>query len=219
MGKIIAAGGHKGGIGKSTQLVSMAVCVTKKGKSACFLEIDKQGSIKDFCEERKGNESLTQIPYFECYTDVQGVARKLAAKYDYVFLDTPGLQSPEFMKALSCADILLTFVEPGSGIEINTLGKLVFDVKTAQAGLNPDMKAWIVLNKCSTNPTDTEASELRQQLNDDPDWLPVPRQRIFTRGAHKKAYNNGMGVHEFNDKNGNKARGEIELLLKEIDVL
>ncbi|EFO2067409.1 peptidyl-arginine deiminase, partial [Escherichia coli O8] len=29
----------------------------------------------------------------------------------------------------------------------------------------------------------------------------------------------GMGVHEYDDKRGNKARGEIELLLKETDVL
>ncbi|HDV3785729.1 TPA: peptidyl-arginine deiminase, partial [Escherichia coli] len=181
----------------------------------CFLETDSQGSIKDFIEERQANASLSEIPYYECYTDIPAMVQKLAARFDYVFVDTPGMKSPAFVKALSCADIVLTFVEPGSGIEINTLGRLVFDIKTAQAGVNPSMKAWIVLNKCATNPSDSEASELRNQLNDDPDWLPVPRQRIYMRTAHKKAYNCGMGVHEYNDKRGNKARGEIELLLKE----
>lgn len=219
MGKIITVAGHKGGIGKSTVLCSLCVCVIIKGKTACFLETDSQGSIKDFIEERKTNDRLSEIPYFECYTDIPAMARKLAARFDYVFVDTPGMKSPAFVKALSCADILFTFIEPGAGIEINTLGRLVFDIKTAQAGVNPSMKAWIVLNKCSTNPSDSEASELRRQLNDDPDWLPVPRQRIYMRTAHKKAYNGGMGVHEYDDKRGNKARGEIELLLKETDTL
>lgn len=196
----------------------MCVC-HQKGKTACFLETDSQGSIKDFIEERQANTSLSEIPYYECYTDIPAMVKKLAARFDYVFVDTPGMKSPAFVKALSCADVVLTFVEPGSGIEINTLGRLVFDIKTAQAGINPSMKAWIVLNKCATNPSDSEASELRNQLNDDPDWLPVPRQRIYMRTAHKKAYNCGMGVHEYNDKRGNKARGEIELLLKETNII
>lgn len=87
------------------------------------------GSIKDFIEERKTNERLSEIPYFECYTDIPAMARKLAARFDYVFVDTPGMKSPAFVKALSCADILFTFIEPGAGIEINTLGRLVFDIK------------------------------------------------------------------------------------------
>ncbi|ELO2858964.1 AAA family ATPase, partial [Escherichia coli] len=53
MGKIITVAGHKGGIGKSTVLCSLCVCVIRKGKTACFLETDSQGSIKDFIEERK----------------------------------------------------------------------------------------------------------------------------------------------------------------------
>ncbi|HCS0225486.1 TPA: AAA family ATPase, partial [Escherichia coli] len=52
MGKIITVAGHKGGIGKSTVLCSLCVCAIRKGKTACFLETDSQGSIKDFIEER-----------------------------------------------------------------------------------------------------------------------------------------------------------------------
>ena len=219
MGKIITVAGHKGGIGKSTQLISIAVCIALKGKSVCFLECDKQGSIKDFYDTRTENGILPEIPYFQCFTDIVSQAKKLAGKFDFVCLDTPGSQSPEFMKALACADFMITLIKPGSDIEINTLGKLVYDVKTAQAALNKTLKAYIVLNKCDTSPTDMEASDLRKMLNDDPDWLPVPRQRIYSRKAHEKAYNRGMGVHEFNDKNGNKARGEIELLLKEIELI
>lgn len=219
MGKIIAAAGHKGGPGKSTQIISIGVCLAMKGKSVCWLETDKQGSLQDFVETRKENGITLEIPLFRNFTDIAATARKLTTKFDYVLLDTPGQQSAEFMKSLVCSDIVLTFADPGSSIETNTLGKVVYDIKTAQAGLNPHLNAYIVLNKCDTDPRDTEASEFRKLLSDDPDWLPVTRQRIYYRKAHKKAYNSGMGVHEYNDKCGNKARGEIELLLKEINVL
>lgn len=219
MGKIIAVGSHKGGVGKSTVLLSMLINLILKGHRCCVLECDDQHSIADAIATRTESGVTPNIEYHECYTDIPERARKLATTNDYVFLDTPGKKSAEFRKALACADILLTFIEPGADIEINTLGQMVHDVKTAQAGLNAEMKAWIVLNKCPTDPRDTEAAELRQLLNADTDWLPVPRQRIYFRKAHKKAYNAGMGVHEYNDKQGNKARGEIELLLKEVGII
>ena len=219
MGKIIGFGSHKGGVGKSTHLLSLLVCLTLRGKKCAVLECDDQLSIKDWNEERQANGITPEIAYHECYTNIEERARKLAKTNDFVFLDTPGRKSAEFRKMLECADILITLVAPGSQIEINTLARLVHDVKTAQAGLNPNLKAWIVLNKCPTDPRDNDASELRQMLNDDPDWFPVPRQRIYSRKSHQGAYNAGMGVHEYNDKQGNKARGEIELLLKEIGLI
>lgn len=218
MGKLLGFGSHKGGVGKSTQAINVAVFLTLAGKKVAFLEVDDQRSIADALETRNETPNLTSIDYYECYTDIVERARKLAEKYDFVVIDTPGRKSPEFRKTLACVDILLTFIEPGAQVEINTLAMFVNDVKTAQASLNPLMKAYIVLNKAATDPRDTEASELRKMLNDDPDWLPVPRQRIYSRKAHKGAYNSGMGVHEFNDKQGNKARGEIEILLKEIEI-
>lgn len=218
MGKIIVFGSHKGGVGKSTILVSMLTHLLRSGKKCAVLECDDQHSIHDWLTERNERNIQPEIDYSECYTDIAERARKLAKKNDYVLLDTPGKKSAEFRKALSCADVLLTFIEPGAQVEINTLAEMVNDVKTAQASLNPAMQPWIILNRCSTDPRDQDAAELRKMLNSDPDWLPVPRQRLYSRKAYKQAYNAGQGVHEFNDKSGNKGRGEIELLLKEISV-
>ncbi|RAH26342.1 ParA family protein [Pantoea agglomerans] len=219
MGKIIVFGSHKGGVGKSTLLVSILVCLHRAGYKCAVLECDDQNSIKDFLAERKEQGITPDFDYHECYTDIAERARKLASRYDFVLLDTPGKKSAEFRKALTCADTLLSFIEPGAQVEINTLSQMVNDVKTAQSSLNPSMQPWIVLNRCSTDPRDQDASELRQMLNDDPDWLPVTRQRIYLRKAYKQAYNTGRGVHEHQDNNGNKGRGEIELLLQEVGLI
>ncbi|KGT86306.1 peptidyl-arginine deiminase [Erwinia typographi] len=219
MSKIVVFGSHKGGVGKSTLLVSILVYLMRKGKKCAVLEGDDQNSIKDWLAERREQDIVPDVEYFECYTDIAERARKLATRFDFVLLDTPGRKSAEFRKALTCADYLLTFIEPGAQVEINTLSQMVNDVKTAQASLNPTMHPWIVLNRCSTDPRDQDATELRQMLNDDPDWLPVTRQRIHARKAYKQAYNSGRGVHEYQDNNGNKGRGEIEMLLQEINLI
>ncbi|AHF74789.1 putative plasmid partition protein A [Candidatus Sodalis pierantonius str. SOPE] len=215
---ILMFGSHKGGVGKSTMLIMILIyLMNKRGKKCAILECDDQRSIKDWATERI-NLGLSTIDYFESYTSIADKARKLNNTYDYVFLDSPGKKSPEFRKGLSCADVLLSFIDPTAQIEINTLAQLVADVKEAQT-LNTKLSAWLILNRCPTDPRDTEASSLRSMLNDDPDWLPVPRQRIFYRKAYKTAYNTGMGVHEYNDKSRNKARAEIELLVKELKII
>jgi chromosome partitioning protein len=219
MGKIIVFGSHKGGVGKSTMLVSILAYLLRAGKKCAVLECDDQNSIKDWLAERRDQGITPDVDYFECYTDIPERARKLAGRFDFVLLDTPGKKSAEFRKALTCADTLLSFIEPGAQVEINTLSQMVNDVKTAQSALNATMQPWIVLNRCSTDPRDQDASELRQLLNDDPDWLPVTRQRLYSRKSYKQAYNAGQGVHEYQDKSGNKGRGEIECLLNEIGLI
>ncbi|ECD9518246.1 peptidyl-arginine deiminase, partial [Salmonella enterica subsp. diarizonae] len=76
------------------------------------------------------------------------------------------------------------------------------------------------MNKCDTHPSDIDASSFRKDIEADQDnWIPVARQRLYQRKAYKRAYNEGVSVHEFNDRRGNQARGEIELLLRELELL
>ncbi|CNK26285.1 plasmid partitioning protein [Yersinia aldovae] len=218
-GLILLFGSHKGGVGKSTLLISIAVALAKlTRKRIVILETDSGHSIKRWIEYRDEAEITPIIHYAENYTTIEKTAQKLAETCDYVLIDSPGHDSAEFRKALSVADILFSPIDPNSQIEIDRVADLAVTVKTAQAKLNPNLRAYVILNKCSTRPSDTEASSVYKMLNDDPDWLPVPKQRIYERTAHKRIFAVGKGIHEYNDNNGNKARGELELLLKETGI-
>lgn len=216
---IVLIGSHKGGVGKSTVLINLLMCLKlKTGKRIAVLECDEQRSVKMWLDERRERGIAPDVDYFECYTHIPDTVRRLASKYDLLLLDAPGSKSPEFRKCLAVADKFISLVDPTAQIEINTLGELVVDVRQAQAAINPGLEALIVMNRCPTHPGDQDASTFRKMMNDDPDWLPVARQRLFSRTAYKRAYNDGVSVHEYSDKSGNKARAEIELLATELDL-
>lgn len=219
---IILVGSHKGGVGKSTIYIHILMCLLlKSGKRIAGLECDDQHSVKDWLDDRQARGIATpDIDYYECYHDIPAMARKLDKKYDYVLLDAPGRRSPEFSKCLAVADLFISLLDPSSQIEINTLGLMVADVRQYQASINKSLRGVLVMNRCDTHPSDVDAKNFRMDIEADIDnWLPVARQRLFQRKSYKRAYNEGVCVHEYNDRKGNYARGEIELLLIELGLL
>lgn len=218
---IILVGSHKGGVGKSTVYIHILMClILKSGRRIAALECDDQRSVKDWLDERRAQGFTPDVDHYECYHDIPAMARKLDKKYDVVLLDAPGRRSPEFSKCLAVADLFISLVNPSAQIEINTLGLMVADVFQYQASVNKGLKAVLVMNKCDTHPSDIDASSFRKDIGaDQANWPPVARQRLYQRKAYYRAYNEGLSVHEFNDRQGNLARGEIELLLRELDLL
>ncbi|AWK15602.1 ParA family protein [Candidatus Fukatsuia symbiotica] len=216
---IILIGSHKGGVGKSTQFINVLMCLLLKGKKVVLLECDDQRSIKMWIDERREKKIPPDFDYHECYTNIRETALRLAKKNNIVLIDAPGRKSPEFRKCLSVADLFISLVDPTAQIEVNTLGEMVVDVKWVQSSINLGLKAFIVMNRCPTDPRDRDASTFYKMMNDDKDWLRVAHQRIYQRTAHKRAYNNALSVYEYNDKLSNKARGELDLLLAELGII
>lgn len=212
-GKIGVFGSDKGGVGKTTELVSSAVALailTKK--KVGIIEADSQRSAKKWNDRRKEAGLLPEIFFKEAYgRELEKVAKKMAQDCDYVLIDTAGRDSVEQRISLTFADIFLSFVQP-SQVDLETLEEHTIKVREGWK-LNPNMRVLHVLNRCPTHLADTDAQDTYEMLTSDPDWwLPVARQRIYDRKAHRRAFAEAMGVHEGSD---NKAKGELELLLKE----
>lgn len=218
---IVLLGSHKGGVGKSTMFIHILMClILMSGRKVAALECDDQHSVKDWLDERRENGTLPDVDYFECYTNIGDMARRLDKKYDIVLMDAPGRKSSEFRKCLAVADLFISWVDPSSKIEINTLGEMVVDVRQVQAAFNPSLKSVLVMNRCDTHPSDQDATNFRKAIEaEQDDWLPVARQRVYMRKPYKRAYNEALSVHEYKDRNSNQARAEIELLLKEVGLL
>ena len=175
---------QKGGSGKSTLCISLAVAAQEAGQSVCILEMDRQATVSDWAEHRKADTpEVAQIDA----TQLDDIMNRLRdSDFDYVFIDTPGVDSPGTLAAIRAADLCVIPCRP-------TPADLRAFKPTLAAIYRLEKKFAFVLNQ--TPPRS-------YRVRDAADGLAVlgvlPDVNIVTRNDHQDALGMGQGVTEFN---------------------
>jgi chromosome partitioning protein len=175
---------QKGGSGKSTLCISLAVAAQEAGQSVCILEMDRQATVSDWAEHRKANTpEVAQIDA----TQLDDIMNRLRdSDFDYVFIDTPGVDSPGSLAAIRAADLCVIPCRP-------TPADLRAFKPTLAAIYRLEKKFAFILNQ--TPPRS-------YRVRDAADGLAVlgvlPDVNIVTRNDHQDALGMGQGVTEFN---------------------
>jgi chromosome partitioning protein len=187
---------QKGGSGKSTLCISLAVAAQEAGRSVCILEMDRQATISDWAENRASeNPEVAQVDA----TQIEAVMERLqGSAYDYIFIDTPGVDSAGTLSAIRAADLCVIPCRP-------TPADLRAFKPTLAAIYRLEKRFAFVLNQ--TPPRS-------YRIRDAADGLAVlgvlPDVNVVMRNDHQDAIGVGQGVTEFNP-NG-QAAGEIRRL-------
>jgi chromosome partitioning protein len=175
---------QKGGSGKSTLCISLAVAAQEAGANVCILEMDRQATVSDWAEHRQ-----TETPEVAQIDETQlgDVMRVLqGSAYDYVFIDTPGVDSPGTLSAIRAADLCVIPCRP-------TPADLRAFKPTLAAIYRLEKRFAFVLNQ-------TPPRSYRNR--DAADGLAVlgvlPDVNIVARTDHQDAIGLGQGVTEFN---------------------
>lgn len=103
--KIICVTNEKGGCGKSTLSVHIAVTLEKKGYYVGMMDLDPHGSMTKWFNQRESSDpDLLQIPL----NQLEGAIPQLdAAGVDFLIIDTPGFEHHDFTAVFELSDVLL----------------------------------------------------------------------------------------------------------------
>ena len=128
-GHIIVVGNEKGGAGKSTMAVHLAIACARCGLKVAALDLDRrQRTFERYFENRKrwAEQNGADLPKPEFSFLAQAVAAdrvgaereeklatqdliaKMASTHDIVIIDAPGADTPASRAAHGCADTLIT---------------------------------------------------------------------------------------------------------------
>lgn len=182
--KVISLVTQKGGSGKSTLCVSLAVAALEAGRTVCILEMDKQATITQWAQARAGKEpEVAQITADK----LEGIIDRLqGAEYDYVFVDTPGIDSPGTNSAIRASDLCLIPCRPTPA-----------DLR----GVAPTLAAIHRLEKDFAfvlNQTPPRSYRVRDTAEGLKVLGLLAEVNVVMRNDHQDAIGSGQGVTEFN---------------------
>ncbi len=209
---IVLIGSEKGGTGKTTIATNLAAMRAREGSDVMLLDTDIQGSATFWTRTRDDGKIEPSVFCTQKFGRVDGEVTKLSAKFDDIIIDSGGRDSEEIRSSMLVADRVYIPVS-ASQFDLWSLTPMAAMVSKA-AILNPDMKAFILVNRASTNPSVTEVAEAQEALGG-LEGLSLSPVLIRERITFRKAARDGLGVTEISPKDP-KAIAEITALYEEI---
>lgn len=190
---IFATGGIKGGTGKTTIAVNLAVYLSNLGRDVLLVDADDQGSSYEFSSQREatteGKMGYTLIRLSE--KSVRSEVLKLTDKFSDIIIDTGGRDTISQRAALSIADVYLVPFNPRS-LDIWTLEPVEKLVSEMQIG-NPKLRAFSFINRGDSKGTDNQdVSDLLAE-SETVTYLNVI---LTNRKAFANAISYGLGIAE-----------------------
>ena len=206
---IIVIGHHKGGTGKSTFAVNLAVELQRRGDSVLLLDADPTIKTTTLFAADREEAELPPITAIQKNGNLHQALVDFSSRYDHVLVDVPGKDSREMRTALAVADVLLSPTR-ATQADLDAAEGLMGTVMEAR-DFNPDLKVLVVINFAATHSFARDRQDAQGYL------ASFPEVTLATTMLHqRKIYAElagGRGVVELGDP---KAKAEIQLLTQEV---
>ena len=208
---IVTIGNTKGGVGKTTIAVNLAIARALSGREVWLIDGDRQGTAQTAISIRA---EAGHSPGIACATYPDGPTlraqvQQQAGKFDDVVIDAGGRDSTALRAALVLSDVLLVPFQPRSYDvwALNDIAALVDEARSVRDGL----RAFAVLNCADPGEHSTDNAEAAAAVADVPQfaYLPTPLRR---RKAFSNAAGAGLSVLEIKPQDA-KASAELNALV------
>lgn len=207
--KVITLANQKGGCGKSTIVLNLAIEFALQRHRVIVFDTDPQGSCYETAQIRDDQEETVQIKVAAIYGNLYQTIEKYDKDYDFAIIDTPPHDNEIVTVATVCSDLIIIPVQD-SPLDIRSTKTTVDLINEAQK-LNPDIAPYFLLSRIQTN--SVMARELAQVLKSTYKF-DILETKIANRMAYKYSLIYGQNVSEFSSKDN--AAAEIRALAKEV---
>lgn len=186
---ILTVGNTKGGVGKTTLAVNIAIARALSGRDVWLIDGDRQGTAQTAISIRA---EAGHLPGIACasYPDgpiLRAQVQQQSAKFDDIIIDAGGRDSTALRAALVLSDVLLVPFQPRSYDvwALNDMAALVDEARSVRDGL----RCFAVLNCADPGENSSDNLEAAAAVADVPqfEYLPTPMRR-------RKAFSNSAGA-------------------------
>ena len=209
---ITIVGGNKGGSGKTTTAVNIAVGLALRGEDVCLVNSDLQRSAPRWNDEREAAEVSPPIVMIEKFDNITQTLKALDEKYAHVIVDVAGRNSREFITGGVVAHQIIAPLQC-SQPDLDTLIEMQQQVESMR-DLNPELKVKVLQSMATTNPVlrGNERAEFLEYVREFP-CFDVLESVVCFRKIYRDCMSNGTSVLESSNVS---ARDEIQQLLNEV---
>jgi chromosome partitioning protein len=204
---IITVAHQKGGVGKSTIAINLAVEMQLP-----IIDLDSQHSCYLFSLLRKEEQGKTlQVFTPETVEEIKEILKSMI--HDKVIIDSGGYDNDLNRFALLISDVVITPVSP-SQIEVFGLLKFAEIVEEAKKH-NPSLMVNVLIN--NADPRCSGENRKLQQFIEESSNFELLKTKLHRRADYRRAYSEGLSVCEYNPEG--KSCKEIKSLITEVTTL
>jgi chromosome partitioning protein len=182
---IVAVVAEKGGVGKTTLSLNLAVAAMQQGHKAAVVDVDPQATAANWTDRR--TEEYPWVVPTPAVRLNAAINQAKAQGVDFIVIDTPPHSGSDAAEAARRADVVLVPTEPHL-FTLETLAKLADLLKLAASA-----PALFVVNKAATQ--GSEGSHAIEYMK--AQGFTVCPTIIHLRAAHRHATNVGKVASEY----------------------
>jgi chromosome partitioning protein len=200
--KVISFTNQKGGAGKSTLAINLAVAAELAGEKVCIVDLDQQGTIANWFNTRTAETPLVIAPGSVVHLNLADLISRLKAEgFTLAVIDTKGEESHGTRGAMQAADLCLIPLRP-AGPDLHAIRPTV----KALRDMGRDFA--LVVNQALPNKKSKLTGAVMTGLAHDGTVVPLA---VATRASFQKSYSLGQAVMEFEPDDGAGAAEITEL--------